>query len=464
MPYPNEHAARLRSPKDFEDESFRRKKDGTIYGRIKVPSSVSVIWAKLKGKSKPSDNPLPQALRFPTSSWTAEAAKKWLKTNNVKYIAFEPAKSKDKNSAPMRACVFESADVSLFKEGDDDDRRFHIVAYSGGVIPNHFFWGNVMFDLEGIKFAKAKTPVLQEHVTKDRIGFSTKQDIDDKIVIDGRFLDNQSAQELRGDMIKGFPMQASVFLPPTAVEYIKEGETTEVNGKTLKGPGTVFRKGKIHEVSMCVMGADGDTVSKAYSQDENSQIQFSIEKEQVMTETNEIPELTAESFATQYPDLQKQIVATAKEKAEADVVNRYKKIAEVCGDDHKLAGKLFVEGKGRDDALQAKNAALTAEMTQMKKDAETATGTSTGTQAAEQEFSDEQKKRDEGKADDNTTAEGEPATFDAAVEKTMREVFSQDVKRSGQKMTRAEAIRFCVEKYPALHKKLKEENTREPRD
>jgi len=64
-PYPNEHAARLRDPGDFDPDSFRRKNDGTIYGKIKVPSTIAVIWAKLKAHSGPKDNPIPQALRFP---------------------------------------------------------------------------------------------------------------------------------------------------------------------------------------------------------------------------------------------------------------------------------------------------------------------------------------------------------------------------------------------------------------
>lgn len=93
-PYANEHAARLRSPGSFNPETFRRKKDGTIYGSKKVPGTAAVIWGKLKGKDKPADNPIPQAIRFPTKDWTADEAKKWLKDNGIKYIKFEPA-SKD---------------------------------------------------------------------------------------------------------------------------------------------------------------------------------------------------------------------------------------------------------------------------------------------------------------------------------------------------------------------------------
>jgi len=87
MPYPNEHAARLKDPKGFD--SFGRTKGGTIYGRKKVPSTIAIIWGHPKGGPKKAA--IPQALRFPTKNWTAAAAKKWLKDNKIKYISFEPA-------------------------------------------------------------------------------------------------------------------------------------------------------------------------------------------------------------------------------------------------------------------------------------------------------------------------------------------------------------------------------------
>lgn len=92
MPYPNEHAVRLRDPGDFESKTFRRTKGGTIYGSVRVPSTVSVIWGKLKGRAAPSDPVIPQALRFPKSKWTYTKVKKWVKDHNIKYVKMEPAK------------------------------------------------------------------------------------------------------------------------------------------------------------------------------------------------------------------------------------------------------------------------------------------------------------------------------------------------------------------------------------
>ncbi len=90
-PFPNEHSARIKSPTLFDEKTFRRTKDGTIYGGKKVPATVSVIGGKLKGSAGPSDKPIPQSIRFPTENWTAAQAKAWLKDNNVTYERFEAA-------------------------------------------------------------------------------------------------------------------------------------------------------------------------------------------------------------------------------------------------------------------------------------------------------------------------------------------------------------------------------------
>lgn len=79
MPYPNEHAARVRNPDSFESTSFRSKelKDG-----------VRLILGKLKGGN---DSMVVQAYRFPVNKFTVEQAKKWLEDNNIKYSSFELA-------------------------------------------------------------------------------------------------------------------------------------------------------------------------------------------------------------------------------------------------------------------------------------------------------------------------------------------------------------------------------------
>ena len=95
-PYPNEHAVRLKSRKDFKEKpdwstkgKFRRTPNGKIFVNKKVPKTVDVIWGQLK--TQKGQTAAPQALRFPTKNWTAARARKWLKDNKVTFILFEPA-------------------------------------------------------------------------------------------------------------------------------------------------------------------------------------------------------------------------------------------------------------------------------------------------------------------------------------------------------------------------------------
>lgn len=80
MPYQNEHAARIKDPKDFIQDSFRRKN---------IADGVDIITGKLTGE----DMMTTQAYRFDAQKFTADEAKKWLKDNDVKDYTFESAQN-----------------------------------------------------------------------------------------------------------------------------------------------------------------------------------------------------------------------------------------------------------------------------------------------------------------------------------------------------------------------------------
>lgn len=93
-PYPNEHAARVKDPGDFDPKSFRRK---TI-----APGVVLIM-----GKPKGGGGMTAQAYRFDRTKFTPERAKAWLKRNEVEPMSFEqatPAK-KEAEPAPAQAAV-----------------------------------------------------------------------------------------------------------------------------------------------------------------------------------------------------------------------------------------------------------------------------------------------------------------------------------------------------------------------
>lgn len=133
LPYPNEHAARLRKPGDFSKSptwadggggQFRRTAGGTIYGSKKVPSSVGIIWGKLPGADGQGDPPVPQALRFSLDKWTVEKARGWLDDQEIEVILFEEATG-EKDETEMGALpdlVIMSHDETFLAERPDGQR------------------------------------------------------------------------------------------------------------------------------------------------------------------------------------------------------------------------------------------------------------------------------------------------------------------------------------------------------
>lgn len=97
MPYPNEHALRLENPNKYSE--YRRTKGGTIYGSLKVPKTISIIWGHVKGE--PKDAFHPQALRFPIKDWTESKAKNWIEKNIKSYISFDPASTEKFNGVNL---------------------------------------------------------------------------------------------------------------------------------------------------------------------------------------------------------------------------------------------------------------------------------------------------------------------------------------------------------------------------
>jgi len=369
MPYPNEHAARLRNPDDFDPKSFRRTDGGMIYGKIKVPKTVAIIWGKLKGKAKPSDNPVPQALRFAKENWTAEKARKWLKDNGVKYISFEPAGSSSRQAAGDPVILKEIAENPFiftmpglveFAETSPDKpkNKVKLTLYDGSIV-DHWYWGKLAFDQKTMRMAKKRNPILFTHDVTQRIAVSDTTVFEPKFVMEGDFLKTSPlAQGVKAEMDEGFPFEASLRFDPdkSTLEHIKEGETGEVNGHKLKGPGTIIRNALILEGSICVFGALKNTQSQAF--------ETILHKENIMPEeiTNmTLAELTGENFSTVLPEIYNQVLIKGKAEGEQAGKQRFADLQKVCGDDAALIVQCLSEGKTAADAASLRMIKLQAE-------------------------------------------------------------------------------------------------------
>lgn len=324
------------------------------------------------------------------------------------------------NEAPISACIFRDEGEVSCAEDDSGKSGFHIVGYTGRIMKN-FFFGNVAFDLKGLKFTKKKTPVLENHDRDSRIGFATKQSITDKdIVFNGEFLPNSKAQEMKADLQGGFPMEASIMVVPSVVERVEGGSSLKVNGHMLKGPGAVVRAGEIKEVSMCTFGADTNTSSQvlAAAAGTGDKIKFNILKEKSKMDEK----MTMETFAASHPDLCQEIITKAiaeGEKAERDL---FAELKAACGDDHELLIKCFEEGKTKEEALlacneklQAANSELSTKMEELKTSTDVK-ATENEVDPAQLEFSNENQATEKGIKVKATTPEGWKAQFEASEE------------------------------------------------
>ncbi len=407
MPYEGEHSCRLKNPvKRAKTRRVNndRKHDGKPY---------DVIYQMQNNKW------VEQAYRYPTKNWTASAAKSHCKSH--KGILFEPAKSEEKQSfeepqAPIKACIFNSS--LTFAEAEERP-GFSIIGYSGKIIKDHWFWGDVAFDLNGLKFAKKPTPILEEHFTSRRIGFSTKQEITDKVTVEGLFLENDNAAAMARDLKAGFPMEASLYVPPSVVEKVEKGASVEVNGQTLHGPGAVFRKAQIKEVSMCVFGADSNTQSMAYTDNDKTQVKFNLIKEKSIMADEQ---LTIETFAELHPEIYKEIfekaraerIEAGKSEAQKLAAQWFAELKKVCGEDTELLVEFVEKQTSIEDAKAAKMAKLEA----------------TNKEQAEQIKKLSEKKVDPAVAEFNDTAPDPKATekFDeaAATDEQLKEHYNKD--------------------------------------
>ena len=208
--------------------------------------------------------------------------------------------------------------VSKDAEGQESS-KLNMTVYSGGVIKNHWYWDDLVMDLDGVKLSKSKYPVLEDHETSRKVAFSGKPVVKEgKLVIDPEttiFVDTEVSKEFQKLSKQGFPFQSSLRGVPRRIERIQEGTETQVNGFTLKGPGTIWREWEYMEGSVCVFGWDDKTSAAAFSKDEIALNYDLIEIQKDKPSKEEPKIMNMEQFKKDYPELYADIVKTATDQA-----------------------------------------------------------------------------------------------------------------------------------------------------
>jgi hypothetical protein len=172
-------------------------------------------------------------------------------------------------------CEVESVEWIKAAEGEppaaDAPKRFKMRAYTGGPMQVGYYGAPVAIDLAGLT-AKAPIPILMNHDSDRIVGHA------DEVSVGATTLDlaglvsgaSPESDQVTASAKLGFPWKASVGARPDKMEFIGEGVTTKVNGKTLTGPLYVARKSTLGEVSFVAMAADSKTTAKVAASAANS--------------------------------------------------------------------------------------------------------------------------------------------------------------------------------------------------
>ena len=169
-----------------------------------------------------------------------------------------------------------------------------LVALSGEIV-NHWWFGPVIHDLAGMTPAAAKLPLDYCHFCDEVIGFSDQQDVTSgQLVMSGQlvpFTAEDRASEVIFKGKSGVPYQASIYFDPGAmvIEEVPAGMSTQVNGKELPGPLTVFRQWQLRGAAVCPYGMDSHTETQ-FSVNDQKEVEIQCKGEQAA----EVPETPAE--------------------------------------------------------------------------------------------------------------------------------------------------------------------------
>ena len=212
-------------------------------------------------------------------------------------------------------------------------RKFSGKAYSGEVIDNHWYWGNVIFDMATMT-VPPKLPALIDHSRSQRAGYVTESSIDNAngFTVSGNLLTNEHGKAVAQDSDDGFPWQMSVHIEPRSIEEFAAGELVTVNGRQFTGPLTVFRNSTIVEVSFTATGQDSNTAAVAMSrggvQQPSSTGEISMTPEQIaaMQQENATLKASNTTLTQERDNARTELSKFSKERRTGDIKNLFSAI------------------------------------------------------------------------------------------------------------------------------------------
>jgi len=291
---------------------------------------------------------------------------------------------------PAQMCRM-TAEAQFGDNGPDSKTvPIQMLARSGKPL-SHWFWGDIVHDMSGMRMHKARLPIDYVHNSDEVIGylnhFSTEAgDLSCSGALTP-FKDGDRAAEVIYKGRNGVPWEASIDWSGEAViEELSEGESAVVNGAEVVGPMSIVREWQLRGVAVCPYGADMNTESRVFSdgdrnvaitvrrhemaQNESAKpvegVEAEVVEEPVETvepvEAEEKPEVTEEKPGEAAPV---EPVAVT-EDPKAAVLAESKRFIEAFGD---RGATWFLEGKSYEEAQALRITELEAEVKQLSEQA-----------------------------------------------------------------------------------------------
>lgn len=247
---------------------------------------------------------------------------------------------------PASALQFSVGAFELASNGESaKSAPFRMVARSGKPI-EHWFWGNVVHDLDGMRLHKNRLPIDYAHDAKEVIGYANHFESESgDLVVSGAlvpFKDSDRATEIIHKQREGVPYEASINFGGDGIrlEEVRDGQSVQVNGYQFSGPGVVIREWPLRGIAICPYGADANT-----STEFAAQTQFLVEiTEAEMPEEQE--QLTAAHLENNQEAQQQEAEAQAVDAAQPADLDT---VAEVVADEAATVEAAATELTGRSE-------------------------------------------------------------------------------------------------------------------
>lgn len=203
---------------------------------------------------------------------------------------------------PAKALRFSIGEFELGDNGENAaSAPITLLARTGQPV-EHFWWGRVVHDLDGMKLHKDRVAIDYNHDPNQPLGYLNNFDTSSgNLVASGALTPRKKGNDRVAEVIEyknaGVPYEASINFggDGIVIEEVAAGASVEVNGYQFEGPGVIFREWPLRGVAVCLYGVDQGT-SAEFSQSEDVPITvMSSQQESSMPTENEKKKTAAET-------------------------------------------------------------------------------------------------------------------------------------------------------------------------